>query len=35
MTYLDAVRDAAPARPLWHAIIVRPETMTLALLIVG
>lgn len=35
MTYLDAIRDAAPARPLWHTIIVRPETMTLVLLIIG
>lgn len=28
-------RDAAPPRPLWHVILVRPETMTLVLLIVG
>jgi rhamnose transport system permease protein len=28
-------RGAAPARPLWHVILVRPETMTLALLILG
>lgn len=35
MTYLDALRDAAPARPLWHTIIVRPETMTLVLLVLG
>jgi rhamnose transport system permease protein len=35
MTYLDAIRDTAPARPLWHVILVRPETMTLALLVVG
>lgn len=35
MTYLDAVRDAAPARPLWQDIVVRPETMTLVLLIIG
>lgn len=28
-------RGAAPARSLWHVILVRPETMTLALLILG
>lgn len=28
-------RDAAPPRPLWHIILVRPETMTLTLLIIG
>ena len=26
-------RDAAPPRPRWHVLLVRPETMTLALLI--
>jgi rhamnose transport system permease protein len=30
-----AVQDAAPARPQWQVILVRPETMTLALLILG
>jgi rhamnose transport system permease protein len=29
------VQDAAPARPKWQVILVRPETMTLALLILG
>lgn len=28
-------RGAAPARSLWHVILVRPETMTLALLVLG
>jgi len=28
-------RGAAPSRSLWHVILVRPETMTLALLILG
>lgn len=28
-------RDAAPPRPLWHVIVVRPETMTLVLLVVA
>ena len=28
-------RDAAPPRPLWHVILVRPETMTLVLLVLG
>lgn len=28
-------RDNAPARPMWHVILVRPETMTFVLLIVG
>ena len=27
-----SLRDAAPPRPLWHVILVRPETMTLVLL---
>jgi rhamnose transport system permease protein len=30
-----AGREAAPPRPLWHVVLVRPETMTLLLLIVG
>ncbi|RYE87903.1 MAG: ABC transporter permease [Hyphomicrobiales bacterium] len=30
-----AGREAAPPRPLWHVILVRPETMTLVLLILG
>lgn len=30
-----AGRESAPPRPLWHQIIVRPETMTLVLLILG
>src|SRR5690606_33629575 len=28
-------RDAAPPRPLWHVVLVRPETMTLVLLVVA
>jgi rhamnose transport system permease protein len=28
-------REAAPARPLWQVIVVRPETMTLVLLIIA
>ena len=28
-----SVRDAAPARPLWQVILIRPVTMTVALLI--
>ena len=32
---LPAARAAAPARPMWHVMLVRPETMTLALLIAG
>jgi rhamnose transport system permease protein len=28
-------QDLAPARPVWHTLIVRPETMTLVLLILG
>jgi rhamnose transport system permease protein len=28
-------QDAAPARPRWQVIVIRPETMTLTLLIVG
>jgi rhamnose transport system permease protein len=34
-TITPQVQDAAPARPRWHALIVRPETMTLILLILG
>ena len=30
-----AGREAAPPRPLWHQILVRPETMTLVLLILA
>ena len=30
-----AGREAAPPRPLWHVVLVRPETMTLLLLILG
>ena len=28
-------RDAAPPRPMWHVVLVRPETMTLVLLVLG
>lgn len=28
-------RDAAPPRPLWHVILVRPETMTFVLLVLA
>lgn len=28
-------RDAAPPRPTWHVVLVRPETMTLVLLILA
>jgi rhamnose transport system permease protein len=28
-------RDAAPPRPLWHVVLVRPETMTLVLLVLA
>ncbi|MBL8576406.1 MAG: ABC transporter permease [Mesorhizobium sp.] len=30
-----AMHEAAPARPVWHVALVRPETMTLVLLIVA
>jgi rhamnose transport system permease protein len=30
-----AGREAAPPRPLWHVVLVRPETMTLLLLVLG
>ena len=32
---LSLTRDAAPPRPMWHVVLVRPETMTLVLLILG
>ncbi len=32
---LSLNRDAAPPRPIWHVVLVRPETMTLVLLILG
>ena len=32
---LSLTRDAAPPRPIWHVVLVRPETMTLVLLILG
>ena len=28
-------RELAPARPAWHVMLVRPESMTFLLLIVG
>ena len=30
-----AGRESAPSRPLWHVILVRPETMTLVLLVLA
>ncbi|MGV3652034.1 MAG: ABC transporter permease [Devosia sp.] len=30
-----AGRESAPPRPLWHLVLVRPETLTLVLLILG
>lgn len=30
-----AVQDAAPARPRWQVLLVRPETMTFVLLVLG
>src|SRR6478735_1176424 len=30
-----AVQDAAPARPRWQTLLIRPETMTFILLVVG
>jgi rhamnose transport system permease protein len=30
-----ASRDSAPPRPLWHVVLVRPETMTLVLLVLA
>ena len=32
---LSLTREAAPPRPVWHVVLVRPETMTLVLLILG
>lgn len=34
-TQSTAMHEAAPARPFWHVVLVRPETMTLVLLIVA
>ncbi|HEY9011760.1 MAG TPA: ABC transporter permease [Devosia sp.] len=34
-TTAEVGREAAPPRPLWHVILVRPETMTLVLLVLG
>ena len=34
-TATTPTREIAPARPTWHLILVRPETMTFLLLIVG
>ena len=34
-TSTPAVQDAAPARPRWQTLLVRPETMTFLLLVVG
>jgi rhamnose transport system permease protein len=34
-TATSPTREMAPARPAWHVILVRPETMTFLLLIVG
>lgn len=34
-TTVTTTRELAPARPTWHLILVRPETMTFLLLIVG
>lgn len=31
----DGHQEAAPARPGWHALVVRPEAMTLVLLVLG
>ena len=30
-----ASRDAAPPRPLWQVVLVRPETMTFVLLVLA
>src|SRR5690606_10942646 len=30
-----STRDAAPPRPFWHVVLVRPETMTLVLLVLA
>ena len=32
---LSLTRDAAPPRPMWHVVLVRPETMTFVLLVLG
>ncbi len=34
-TTVMQTREIAPARPTWHVVLVRPETMTFALLILG
>ena len=34
-TSTPPVQDAAPARPRWQALLIRPETMTFLLLVVG
>jgi len=34
-TPLTTTRELAPARPAWHIVLVRPETMTFLLLIFG
>jgi rhamnose transport system permease protein len=34
-TAASPTREMAPARPTWHVVLVRPETMTLFLLVVG
>ncbi len=34
-TATSPVREMAPARPTWHVVLVRPETMTFLLLIAG
>lgn len=31
----DGHQESAPARPSWHALVVRPEAMTLVLLVLG
>ena len=31
----STIRDAAPARPRWQVLIIRPETMTFVLLVLG
>ncbi len=35
MTDTTPTREMAPARPTWHVVLVRPETMTLLLIIIG
>ncbi|MEO0637488.1 MAG: ABC transporter permease [Pseudomonadota bacterium] len=35
MTSTPKSRELAPARPTWHILLVRPETMTLLLLVAG